>query len=131
MIPVDQTIYDAVNGNCLNACVASILEMPIAGVPGFVDGNPDDWFEKFAAWMVERGFAAAHIPNTPPVALRGFHVGVCDYHFAEGHWVGHAIVALDGKAVHCPSKGRGGLTSPVRYWLALVPLGGTLTVERS
>jgi hypothetical protein len=131
MIPVDMTIYDAAYGNCLNASVASILEVAIDDVPGFVDGNPDDWFEKFAAWLVDRGYAAAHIPNTPAVALRGYHVGVCDYHEVDGELLGHAIVALDGKPVHCPSKCRSGLTKPVRYWIALVPLGGTLTVERA
>lgn len=129
MIPVDQEISDAVNGDCFPACVASVLELPLADVPGFVRGNADDWFEQFAAWAVGRGYAAAYVPNDPPIAPRGYAIGVCDYHEFQGITVGHAIVALDGRPVHCPHPSRAGLGKSVRFWALLMPLGQPVTVE--
>jgi len=37
MVPVDQTIFEDGHGDCLRACVASILELPIAILPNFAE----------------------------------------------------------------------------------------------
>lgn len=37
MKPVDQTTFGAPHGNCLMACVASILEVPLDSLPVMFD----------------------------------------------------------------------------------------------
>lgn len=58
MTPIKQTIADARKGDCLRACVASLLDMPIEKVPNFVGMFPDDvpegefgWFEFLFYWL--------------------------------------------------------------------------------
>ena len=41
MKPVDQTLFGEGRGNCLPACIASVLELPLEAVPHFV--LEDDW----------------------------------------------------------------------------------------
>ena len=64
MKPVDQTLFGTENGNCFQACVASLLEVPIDSLPHFVMmrgeiGNTGersaDWFDHFDHWMKSRG----------------------------------------------------------------------------
>jgi hypothetical protein len=54
MTPVEQTSYLKHKGNCLTACVASILDVPISSLPEFcVDG---EWFERLESFCRENGF---------------------------------------------------------------------------
>lgn len=130
MKPVDQSVADPVWGNCLEACIASILEIPLADVPNIVGGNSDDWFEDCARVMAPLGYSIAYMPNDPPVKPAGYHIGVCDVHKVKGETIAHAVVALDGIAVHCPHSSRSGLRFPTWYWILLVPLASSgLRVE--
>lgn len=55
MIPVTQTILHSEDriGNCLQACVASIFELPIDDVPHFVELE-DTWFMAMNEWCLSR-----------------------------------------------------------------------------
>jgi hypothetical protein len=104
MRPLDQTSYGIHDGNCFSACIASILEVPLWGVPYF-------WGPRqpcFARWLAGRGLTATLYP-------RAVHVP-SGYSIAGGHsprFVGkmHACIALDGVVVHDPhpSRSRDGL----------------------
>ncbi len=59
MKPTQQTILGD-NGDCFRACVASILELPIADVPHFCVAPPD-WWERFGQWLMERGYCAVEV----------------------------------------------------------------------
>jgi hypothetical protein len=63
MMPVFQTILQANPpgtpeqewGNCFSACVASLLECPVEGMPNFhdtVDGM--EWWQRWNEWLYER-----------------------------------------------------------------------------
>lgn len=67
MIPVRQRISasggDAVPGDCVKCCVASILELSYEDVPHFVarevlddDGEPMNWFDGVNVWLARRGY---------------------------------------------------------------------------
>ena len=60
MIPVELTISSPVNGNCLQACVASLLELTLADVPNFMEiGDPDhdsEWWFAFHRFVLESGY---------------------------------------------------------------------------
>lgn len=56
MKPVMQTLFNTTNGNCFQACVASIMELPLTNVPNFMDFNDDKghWWREFGAWLRRR-----------------------------------------------------------------------------
>lgn len=67
MIPVPQRIFasggDALPGDCVKCCIASILELRYEDVPHFVagevlgdDGAPLRWLEGVNAWLARRGY---------------------------------------------------------------------------
>lgn len=52
MTPVKQTDLRDFHGNCLAACVASILEIPLEQVPNFrLDADKRDMFETLGDWL--------------------------------------------------------------------------------
>ena len=55
MKPVDQTILTAPGGNCFAACVASILELPLADVPNFC--SEERWWNALQIWLCAIGDA--------------------------------------------------------------------------
>lgn len=108
MIPVDQTTFGAPGGNCLSACVASILDLPIEEVPYFMSDrfNPQgvDWVRKLNSWLRPRGYRCH-------VFVRD--IMIPEYHIAHGvspRGVGtHAVVARGNRMVHDPHPSRQGI----------------------
>jgi hypothetical protein len=99
---VDQTTYGPTYGNCISACVASLLEVPIGAVPLFVDEN---WRTRFIWWLAARGLAAMEISAASPPS--GFSIAFGPSTRLADR--GHACVALDGVVVHDPHPSRDGL----------------------
>jgi hypothetical protein len=54
MKPIHQTKFEAGNGNCLLACVASVLERPIASIPDF-NLSGCGWFGEMYEWCTNEG----------------------------------------------------------------------------
>jgi hypothetical protein len=55
MKPVAQTVFGSPDGNCLAACIASILELPTEAVP--VSGRAGEWPEELTAFLEPLGYA--------------------------------------------------------------------------
>lgn len=104
MIPVTQTTFGA-DGNCLCACLASILHTDIDLIP-----NPkrDFWQDEMNEYLV----------NNHGVFMMTVHIagGDIPLHFSESYTIGcgksnsgllHAVVCRDGKIVHDPLPGSG------------------------
>lgn len=104
MRPVDQTKFGSPDGNCFQASVASILELPLEEVPDF-DG--DDWYEKFTEWLKPRGFYPLTFKmgewKPPPDAYTIF-----GGKSPRGDWL-HAVVGIGGEVAHDPHPDRTGL----------------------
>lgn len=121
MIPVDQTRSGAIDGNCLEACIASILELPLEAVPDLAcrahDGTDGEhWMEPLTRFARIHGYAVAYVTDAH-LRPRGHHIA-CGPSDAGGH----AVVALDGRIVHCPHPSRLGFRMPVTWWLLFLPL---------
>ena len=55
MIKVYQTIVDRGHGNCMQAAVASLFELPLEKVPHFLEYK-DKWFTTFYDFVREQGY---------------------------------------------------------------------------
>ena len=51
MIPVYQDDFTFTTGNCFSACLASLLELPLADVPKFM--AEEDWFGAVNRWLAQ------------------------------------------------------------------------------
>ena len=105
-------------GRCLNACIASILEIPEASVPDFPAS--DDYIADIDRFLAPFGVVYKQRPITEPPPK--------GHHMIEGispRGGMHAVVGKDGKFVHDPHPGwydpRRGLVKPLR-WGVLEPL---------
>lgn len=123
MIPVDQTIMadpargdghdaDGNPGNCWQACVASLLELPLEEVPHFI--VHEDW------WEATKAFVSVHKPGW---TMEHFDAAFPVYQWPDGapeHVIGsgpsprgdfyHAAIvdAKTGELAHDPHPSRAG-----------------------
>lgn len=126
MKPVDQVVFEE-RGDCMSACIASILELPLDDVPHFV--KHDDWIERRDNWLRQRGLCAIH---------GTFHVGTewrpAALHILYGkspRWDGlHCVVARGHEILHDPHPSRAGIETQEGFDL-LVPLDPVEYVRRT
>lgn len=137
MEPVDQTEIGHGVGNCTEACVASILEIPLSKVPdiqllaeerdvwwgqalidlfrdrgwGLVLCNVHGWPRQERARLAPQGHVIAGGPS--PRARPD----------EEDH-PGHSVVYKDGELAHDPHPSREGLAGPpTEFWIPVPPQG--------
>lgn len=101
MRPVHQTRHGWPDGNCLMACVASVMELPLEACPdlGSADGEEGhaDW-GIMRAFAQDRGYALCWWDGRPPA-------GYSIVSLMQPNGIPHACVALDGTIVHNPVQG--------------------------
>lgn len=118
MIPVKQTKFGGEDGDCLPACVASILELDLADVPNFCAGQDDGrWLGRMAFWLSRRGLCAVHTafvdsdPGTTPAPedmgfaqrwCRTRRVGWAIVNGYTARGLSHSTVWFEGEPVHDP-----------------------------
>lgn len=140
MEPVDQTKFGYPEGNCVMACVASILEVELEGLPDLYEREKegdDDWWMTLRHALAEYGWEAVYLhpeyisatdeDRTPAdLAPPGLAIACGDSPREdvvndEGENAGHAVVARDGYLAHDPHPSRDGLGGPVEDWILLIP----------
>lgn len=109
---VEQTIthgsHPGVLGNCLQAAVASYLELPLEAVPHFVQF--DDWFAAVCLWAEGRNltFTKVHQPSDEMVIAFGPS--------PRGEY-SHAVVWQNGATIADPHPDQSGLKGePYEFW---------------
>lgn len=122
MIPVDQTLFGPVEGNCHAACVASILELPLWRVPNVACHS--DWYRRLTFWLNRHGFG--HITFSGNVGddavLREMYAN--HYLIAGGpaaRGLNHSVVYRGfEELVHDPHPSRAGLERVEDFtWLTI------------
>lgn len=128
MKPVDQTTFGE-RGNCLSACLASILEIGIGDVPTFLG---DGWWERCIEWCATRGFYPVYFDRKegkyPVPAGYSLVGGPCMRDGKRSPRL-HACVALDGEIVHDPNPCRAGLLE-IEDYIVLVPIVAQLEAAK-
>lgn len=117
MKPVDQTILAGAEGprkgNCFQASVASILEMPIEDVPHFMEEA--DWRGALLEFLQLRGLYYLETTFAEQYS-QDFFDSYGGYHLMSGRGergINHTVVGLRGKLAHDPHPSRAGLSAPM------------------
>ncbi|MCM8735994.1 hypothetical protein M5E06_17820 [Azospirillum sp. A1-3] len=121
MKPVDQDRFHdkeaGTRGNCMQAAVASLLGLPLADVPDFLEARDRGSHEELALgyWLEGLGFDMIRLPgNHCPDA----------YYLASGpasRGVHHMVVMKAGELAHDPHPSRAGLLKADHVYV-LVPM---------
>jgi hypothetical protein len=88
-------------GNCLQAAVASLLELELDEVPHFIEY--EDWLERLRDFCLARGYRPLQRSPAAPVPY-GMAWGPSE------RGVRHAVVWVDGATAWDPHPSRAGLT---------------------
>lgn len=123
MKPVDQTQFEDGKGNCLAACLASILELNIEDVPELLPKTGQE--STMDSWLASRGYQVlrmhfmdeeslqeVHFANNGPklycilsgISPRKTKEGLVKFHATVGEIGGYGV-----KIVHDPHPSRTGL----------------------
>ena len=121
MIPIDQTRFGEGNGNCFNACLASIMELPIDHFPPYWKwGN--EWLAEYNSFL-RKHHGLQLLVLLPNVDLWQDGGGFLQsYHVISGtssRGIAHSVVGLNGEMVHDPHPDRTGLEK-ANYWEFLI-----------
>lgn len=117
---VDQTKFGGEDGDCLAACLATLLRLDIGEVPSFFSDDEGTWREKMGAWLVERGWGHLCIAGPPPDML-GPALTIVSGKSPRGDWL-HATVWRGRELLHDPHPSRAGLVGEPVDTIVLVPL---------
>lgn len=108
MKPVYQTITVGPLSNCLQAAIASLLEMPLEDVPNFNEYSSVEWYQRMLDWFEGRGLGL----------LRVWEAGLSRAFSRSGYYLTtvksprgdfyHAMVSRNGEIVHDPYPGGNG-----------------------
>lgn len=124
VIPVDQTKFGPIEGNCFTACVASLLELSLDDVPWFMTPDDGRWLERLQAWCGTRGLAAKYWPargwcDEDPEArpFLGVPTGlaIMSGESPRNAGVFHAVIARAGALVHDPNPSRAGVLGELEH----------------
>lgn len=128
MRPVYQTIFKPPLGNCMQACLASLLEVSLENIPNFAAEPSDKWWEKYCDWMVENYRLqplTLNVAGTEGVDEESVYWIPRGYHMIQGESprgnYDHVVVGYEGEIIHDPFPEGGGLKS-VKYYEVFVSI---------
>lgn len=87
-------------GNCFQAAVASIMELPLDDVPNFIEFEDHEWFEKFIEFLDSRSYEYGwHYPHDGQ-ENKGYSIGSgISPRATKDCRITHAVICLDGEMV--------------------------------
>lgn len=95
MFKVFQT-KKGIGGNCFQACVASMLDVPLWAIPDLANMHEDGWWKKSQEWFRDIGIDAV------VYAGRSDDVPLCIASYERDNGRFHAVVVQNNKIVHDP-----------------------------
>lgn len=95
-----QTLTDAKFGNCLQTCVAQILEKELDHIPNFMLFEKH-WWSSFVMYLGLHGYSPNFISNeTPPNKEKEYIVSLKFKRHSEG--ISHAVIMKNGEVTFDP-----------------------------
>lgn len=129
MKPVYQTIFGGSDrpieewGNCVAACIASILELPLDCVPDNRDENKS-WYIEMEQWLNEKGLGLVIVPYEPTKETfpeNAYIMAATKSTTLKNPDDGHLVVIYNGQIVHDPNP-KAESTGEVEELWFLIPL---------
>lgn len=100
---VTQTAFGRPDGNCFEACLASILELDLESIPRYTG---EDWLERFNRWL--RWHFSLQLITIGHYAPR-FTYSIANGPNMRGR--PHSVVMRGDQMVHDPNPDKGGLSA--------------------
>lgn len=100
-------------GNCWQACIASLLDMPIDQVPHFARDEPEWWFYKTCLFVLRQtGYNLGCFNPDFPITEPGGYV-IATGRSPRGDY-SHSVIldGVTGELAHDPHESRAGLEGP-------------------
>lgn len=110
--PVQQTRF-GLDGNCVSACIASILGCPIelVDLSAVLDAN---WQRTINAKLRDLGFSLVTIPRTQSLltVMSGIHIrhGLTKRSVESSELLTHAVIYCGSELVHDPHPDKSGIS---------------------
>lgn len=101
-----------INGDCFRACIASLLDLPIAEVPHFC--NSETWFTDTQRFLSEKGYdypGGWEVSENPGIetfaGVDGYYIGSGPSpRFPDAH---HAVICKAGQVIFDPHPDKTGI----------------------
>ena len=127
MKPIFQTILTPPHGNCLQASIASILELELDDVPNFMLEDDDNWRKAYLDFMalhdlqplfLDIAALRKHDPDWVPV---GWHLlaGISPRSKKKPHYH-HELVCYRGVPIHDPSPLGNCTLRTAEFWTVFI-----------
>jgi len=121
MKPIFQTKFTSldgkIRGNCMRACLASMLEIDIDSIPAIEDMSNEEWFGEFCKWLDSVGLEYEGMKNNPTSFDLDNYEGIDGYMMVGGKSprqhvkAGHGVVFNKSEFVHDPHPSNEGILS--------------------
>ena len=101
-----------IKGNCLQACIASLFELPLESVPHFVTYPDDEWVNVFLDFIYAQGYIYEGYAPREELTNLDLTKGLGGYIIVTGtspRGFKHAVIYKDCTLVHDPHFSRLGL----------------------
>ncbi len=123
MIEIHQTIFGKPHGNCFQACVASVLEIPLDDVPHFCGGANPEWFAQARDFVAARSELTLLLVQAGPEWLPTVAAMEC-YSIVGGRSPRgdflHSVVYFGDHLVHDPHPSGDGIVGAPEDWIFFV-----------
>lgn len=117
-------VYQDTRENCFQACLASILELPLEVVPDVMAPCDDRWLGRLIEWLAPRGWTALLIASWDEPGWDDDIWMIAGGLSPRSHGdevIMHAVIWKDGKCIHDPWHEGGGLKGRPREFTILIP----------
>ena len=108
---IQQTAFGDPDGNCLEACFASLTGIPLDEIPHFLN---ERWFGSYCRWFIERGWELDYWTGGIEAAPDGYAI-------ASGpanRGLDHSVIYHGTEFFHDPHPSGDGLES-ISEWMTL------------
>ncbi len=121
MTPVMQTVIHPEKGNCMQASIASLLDMGLDQVPNLIELGEDEWVDIFMDWLWANGYEFhGEMPGSYIDHVSEYTTGIDGHVLVKGtsnYQKGHMVVYKDGELSHDPTPAGLGVFEVQAFWM--------------
>lgn len=126
MTPLHQTKFGTPEGNCIAACVASIMEKPLSEVPNFIMPKFEEWQDRLDEWLAQFGLSSVCVSSE---AMPGAYSIACGVSPRDKS-IDHCVVWRGGAMIHDPHPSGDGIVGEPHDWTYFVLIDAAQAISR-